>query len=83
MEVHPHMLRHATGYALANEGIDTRLIQDVPRSRRHPPHRALHGAVASQVGYGEGSVIAGVRGGDLAPTGGNGGSSILARPPRD
>ena len=26
--VHPHMLRHATGYALANHGTDTRLIQD-------------------------------------------------------
>jgi site-specific recombinase XerD len=26
--VHPHMLRHATGYALANKGTDTRLIQD-------------------------------------------------------
>jgi type 1 fimbriae regulatory protein FimB/type 1 fimbriae regulatory protein FimE len=26
--VHPHMLRQATGYALANEGTDTRLIQD-------------------------------------------------------
>ena len=26
--VYPHMLRHSTGYALANEGIDTRLIQD-------------------------------------------------------
>jgi Phage integrase family len=26
--IHPHMLRHATGYALANEGTDTRLIQD-------------------------------------------------------
>jgi type 1 fimbriae regulatory protein FimB/type 1 fimbriae regulatory protein FimE len=26
--VHRHMLRHATGYALANEGADTRLIQD-------------------------------------------------------
>jgi site-specific recombinase XerD len=25
---HPHMLRHATGYALANKGTDTRLIQD-------------------------------------------------------
>ena len=25
--VHPHMLRHATGYSLANEGTDTRLIQ--------------------------------------------------------
>jgi type 1 fimbriae regulatory protein FimB len=25
---HPHMLRHACGYALANNGVDTRLIQD-------------------------------------------------------
>ena len=27
MSVHPHMLRHATGYKLANEGHDTRSIQ--------------------------------------------------------
>jgi type 1 fimbriae regulatory protein FimB len=26
--VHPHMLRHATGFYLANKGFDTRLIQD-------------------------------------------------------
>ena len=26
--VHPHMLRHSTGYYLANKGCDTRLIQD-------------------------------------------------------
>lgn len=26
--VHPHMLRHACGYCLANKGIDTRTIQD-------------------------------------------------------
>lgn len=26
--VHPHMLRHACGFALANQGADTRLIQD-------------------------------------------------------
>jgi type 1 fimbriae regulatory protein FimB len=26
--VHPHMLRHACGYALADQGADTRLIQD-------------------------------------------------------
>ena len=25
--VHPHMLRHATGYVLANKGIDTRTLQ--------------------------------------------------------
>ena len=28
IEAHPHMLRHAAGYTLANEGVDTRLIQD-------------------------------------------------------
>lgn len=28
MHVHPHMLRHSCGYALANMGRDTRLIQD-------------------------------------------------------
>ena len=25
--IHPHMLRHATGYYLANQGHDTRAIQ--------------------------------------------------------
>ena len=34
--VHPHMLRHATGYALANEGTDTRLIQDFLGQLRSP-----------------------------------------------
>ncbi|POP23639.1 MULTISPECIES: tyrosine-type DNA invertase [Serratia] len=28
VESHPHMLRHACGFALADRGIDTRLIQD-------------------------------------------------------
>ena len=28
VSVHPHMLRHSCGYALADDGIDTRLIQD-------------------------------------------------------
>jgi type 1 fimbriae regulatory protein FimB len=28
LRAHPHMLRHACGYALADNGIDTRLIQD-------------------------------------------------------
>ena len=27
-KIHPHMLRHATGYYLANNNLDTRLIQD-------------------------------------------------------
>ena len=26
-KVHPHMLRHACGFKLANEGVDTRTIQ--------------------------------------------------------
>jgi len=39
--VHPHMLRHATGYALANEGTDTRLIQDF----------LGHAAIANTVRY--------------------------------
>ena len=26
-KLHPHMLRHACGYALANKGIDTRTLQ--------------------------------------------------------
>jgi type 1 fimbriae regulatory protein FimB len=28
MLAHPHMLRHACGFALADQGADTRLIQD-------------------------------------------------------
>ncbi|EHL2318693.1 tyrosine-type recombinase/integrase [Escherichia coli] len=28
LEAHPHMLRHACGFALADRGVDTRLIQD-------------------------------------------------------
>jgi type 1 fimbriae regulatory protein FimB len=28
LSIHPHMLRHACGYNLANRGADTRLIQD-------------------------------------------------------
>jgi type 1 fimbriae regulatory protein FimB len=28
LTAHPHMLRHACGFALADQGADTRLIQD-------------------------------------------------------
>ncbi|MEE7532272.1 MULTISPECIES: tyrosine-type DNA invertase [Klebsiella] len=28
LDIYPHMLRHSCGYALADKGIDTRLIQD-------------------------------------------------------
>jgi type 1 fimbriae regulatory protein FimB/type 1 fimbriae regulatory protein FimE len=27
LDIHPHMLRHSTGYALVNKGIDIRIIQ--------------------------------------------------------
>jgi type 1 fimbriae regulatory protein FimB len=36
---HPHMLRHACGYALADQGADTRLIQD------YLGHRAIQHTV--------------------------------------
>jgi type 1 fimbriae regulatory protein FimE len=26
-QIHPHMLRHATGFKLANDGVDTRSLQ--------------------------------------------------------
>ena len=40
VEAHPHMLRHAAGYALANEGVDTRLIQSFlgHKDIRHTAH---------------------------------------------
>lgn len=39
-DVHPHMLRHACGYELAEQGMDTRLIQDYlgHRNIRHTVH---------------------------------------------
>ncbi|STB68628.1 fimbrial regulatory protein FimB [Citrobacter freundii] len=41
--VHPHMLRHSCGYALANAGIDTRLIQDY-LGHRNIRHTVLYTA---------------------------------------
>ena len=35
--VHPHMLRHACGFYLANQGYDLRLIQDY-LGHRDPKH---------------------------------------------
>jgi integrase len=34
--VHPHMLRHACGYPLANDGVDTRSLQ------AYLGHRNIH-----------------------------------------
>jgi type 1 fimbriae regulatory protein FimE len=37
--IHPHMLRHACGYKLANDGHDTRALQ---HCLEHPTHRQVH-----------------------------------------
>jgi len=39
--IHPHMLRHATGFYLANNGVDTRTIQAY-LGHRNIMHSALH-----------------------------------------
>ncbi|EAQ9103173.1 tyrosine-type recombinase/integrase [Salmonella enterica] len=39
VNVHPHMFRHGCGYALADQGLDTRLIQD------YLGHRNIHHTV--------------------------------------
>ena len=44
--VHPHMLRHACGYALANRGHDTRALQAY---LGHKAHGAIYGTVANAV----------------------------------
>jgi site-specific recombinase XerD len=38
---HPHMLRHACGYALANKGIDTRTLQ------AYLGHRSINSTTAA------------------------------------
>lgn len=43
LNVHPHMLRHACGYALAENGKDTRLIQDY-LGHRNIKHTVLYTA---------------------------------------
>lgn len=42
IKAHAHMLRHACGYKLANDGIDTRSLQAVPGTPQHSEHHALH-----------------------------------------
>jgi type 1 fimbriae regulatory protein FimB len=45
--VHPHMLRHACGYALANKGHDLRTIQDY-LGHRDPKHTAIYTRTAAK-----------------------------------
>ena len=47
--VHPHMLRHACGYKLANDGVDTRSLQAYLGPQEHPAHGALYRAGADPV----------------------------------
>ena len=43
--VHPHMLRHSTGYYLANNGTDLRTMQDF-LGHRDPKHTVHYTRVA-------------------------------------
>jgi type 1 fimbriae regulatory protein FimB len=43
LPAHPHMLRHACGFALADQGADTRLIQDY-LGRRDIRHTVIYTA---------------------------------------
>ena len=47
-KAHPHMLRHACGFALANKGHDTRSLQGVPGPQKHPTYRAKGVRAASK-----------------------------------
>jgi hypothetical protein len=49
IKAHPHMLRHACGYALANKGHDRGAIQGWLGHRSITQHRRLHGAGAEPV----------------------------------
>ena len=46
VHVHPHMLRHGCGYALANRGYDLRLIQDY-LGHRDPKHTTRYTRTAA------------------------------------
>ena len=43
-KAHPHMLRHACGFALANKG-----TAGVPGAQEHPAHGALYRAITASV----------------------------------
>ena len=48
MKIHPHMLRHACGFKLANDGVDTRTIQAY-LGHKSIQHGALHRAGTDSV----------------------------------
>jgi integrase len=43
MKIHPHMLRHACGFKLANEGVDTRTIQAADNPFEEPDDKFSRG----------------------------------------
>jgi type 1 fimbriae regulatory protein FimB/type 1 fimbriae regulatory protein FimE len=47
--IHPHMLRHACGYKLANQGVDTRSLQHYLGHKNIQHTGALYRAVAGTV----------------------------------
>ena len=47
-KAHPHMLRHACGYALANRGHDTRALQAY-LGHKNSTHSAVHRDVTDEV----------------------------------
>ena len=49
MKIHPHMLRHACGYKLANDGVDTRTIQAYLGPQVDPPYGPLYRAGADAI----------------------------------
>jgi integrase len=44
IKVHTHMLRHACGFKLANDGIDTRSLQAYLGQQQYPEYDPLHSA---------------------------------------
>lgn len=46
LHIHPHMLRHGCGYALANRGYDLRVIQD-SLGHRDPTHTTRYPRTAA------------------------------------
>jgi site-specific recombinase XerD len=46
MPIHPHMLRHSTGFKLANDGQDTRAIQ-LYLGHRNIQHTVLYTQLAT------------------------------------
>ena len=47
--VHPHVLRHACGYKLANDGARHAQHPAVFGSQKHLPYRAIHGTRAGSL----------------------------------